>query len=58
MVSSGGRTAARYSVRRGDGTPQLVYKTARYAGQLNWLVCPRTGEFVDRGHNAARNLRD
>jgi putative transposase len=75
----------------GSIRPMLVYKSARYGGELvvadRWfpssqihhgctapggspcrlvgkgridksLVCPHTGDVVDRDHNAARNLRD
>jgi putative transposase len=38
-----------------DGTPCRLAGRGRIDKQL---VCPRTGQVVDRDHNAARNLRD
>jgi putative transposase len=38
-----------------DGTPCRLAGRGRIDKQL---VCPRTGQLVDRDHNAARNLRD
>jgi putative transposase len=38
-----------------DGTPCRLLGPGRIDKQL---VCPHTGELVDRDHNAARNLRD
>jgi putative transposase len=38
-----------------DGTPCRLLDKQRIDKQL---VCPQTGETVDRDHNAARNLRD
>jgi putative transposase len=38
-----------------DATPCRLIRKGRIDKQL---VCPQTGEVVDRDHNAARNLRD
>jgi putative transposase len=94
MKRSMGRRGYRRAVSdaaMGSIRPMLVYKSARYGGELvvadRWfpssqihhgctapggspcrlvgkgridksLVCPHTGDVVDRDHNAARNLRD
>jgi putative transposase len=44
-----------HGCHRPDGTPCRLVGKHRIAKQL---VCPLTGEIVDRDHNAARNLRD
>ncbi|MDT5143251.1 MAG: putative transposase, partial [Mycobacterium sp.] len=44
-----------HGCHRPDGTPCRLVGKHRIAKQL---VCPLTGEIVDRDHNAVRNLRD